>query len=87
MRATPTTTCAFLAGLYYNPNQVVVTRESGIDSLEDLIGKHISVGAAGSTTVDEASVHLSLMGKTLDDLKAEYMGTSESADADEQQAA
>ena len=69
------------AGLYYNPNQVVVTRESGIDSLEDLIGKHISVGAAGSTTVDEASVHLSLMGKTLDDLKAEYMGTSESADA------
>ena len=68
-------------GLYYNPNQVVVARESGIDSLEDLIGKHISVGAAGSTTVDEASVHLSLMGKTLDDLKAEYMGTSESADA------
>ena len=51
------------------------------DSLEDLIGKHISVGAAGSTTVDEARVHLSLMGKTLDDLKAEYMGTSESADA------
>ena len=69
------------AGLYYNPNQVVVTRESGIDSLDDLIGKHISIGAAGSTTVDEASVHLSLMGKTLDDLKAEYMGTSESADA------
>ncbi|MFR8976693.1 MAG: TAXI family TRAP transporter solute-binding subunit [Christensenellales bacterium] len=37
--------------------------------------------AAGSTTVDEATVHLSLLGKTLDDLKAEYMGTSESADA------
>lgn len=27
------------------------------------------------------TVHLSLLGKTLDDLKAEYMGTSESADA------
>ena len=50
-------------------------------TLEDLVGKHISVGAAGSTTVDEATVHLSLLGKTLDDLKAEYMGTSESADA------
>lgn len=69
------------AGLYLNPNQVVVTRESGINSLEDLIGKHISVGAAGSTTVDEASIHLGNMGKTLDDLKAEYMGTSEAADA------
>ena len=69
------------AGLYYNPNQVVVTRDSGIETLEDLAGKHISVGAAGSTTVDEATVHLALLGKTLDDLKAEYMGTSESADA------
>ena len=26
-------------------------------------------------------MHLALLGKTLDDLKAEYMGTSESADA------
>ena len=27
------------AGLYYNPNQVVVTRDSGIETLEDLAGK------------------------------------------------
>ena len=26
------------AGLYYNPNQVVVTRDSGIETLEDLVG-------------------------------------------------
>ena len=69
------------AGLYLNPNQVVVTKDSGINTVEDLIGRKISVGAAGSTTVDEATVHLSLYGKTLDDLQAEYMGTSESADA------
>ncbi|MDO5379024.1 MAG: TAXI family TRAP transporter solute-binding subunit [Clostridia bacterium] len=69
------------AGLYLNPNQVVVTKDSGIETLEDLIGKHISVGAAGSTTVDEAAIHLGLMGKTLEDMKTEYMGTSESADA------
>ena len=69
------------AGLYYNPNQVVVTKASGINGLEDLAGKHFSVGAPGSTTVDEASVHLEAIGKSLDDLKAEYMGTSESADA------
>ena len=77
----PNENLRIFAGLYYNPNQVVVTKDSGIESLEDLVGKHISVGAAGSTTVDEATVHLSLLGKTLDDLKAEYMGTSESADA------
>ena len=69
------------AGLYLNPNQVVVTKDSGINSIEELVGRKISVGAAGSTTVDEASVHLSLYGKTLDDLQAEYMGTSEAADA------
>ena len=69
------------AGLYINPNQVVVTKESGVNSLADLLGKRISIGAAGSTTVDEASVHLGSMGKTLDDIKAEYMDTSAAADA------
>lgn len=69
------------AGLYINPNQVVVTKASGIEGLEDLIGKKISIGAAGSTTVDEASVHLGSIGKTLDDIKAEYMDTSAAADA------
>ncbi len=69
------------AGLYVNPNQLVVTEASGIQTLEDLAGRHISVGAPGSTTVDEAVVHLAAAGLSLDDVKAEYMGTSESADA------
>ena len=69
------------AGLYINPNQVVVTKASGIEGLADLIGKKISIGAAGSTTVDEAAVHLGSVGKTLDDIKAEYMDTSAAADA------
>ena len=69
------------AGLYLNPNQVVVTKDSGINTLADLVGKHISIGAAGSTTVDEAEVHLSVMGKSLDDIQAEYMDTSAAADA------
>ena len=68
-------------GLYINPNQVVVTKDSGINGLADLLGKRISIGAAGSTTIDEASVHLAAMGKTLDDIKAEYMDTSTAADA------
>ena len=69
------------AGLYYNPNQVVVTAESGINSVEELIGKHISIGAAGSTTISEAENHLGAFGATLDDIRAEYMETSDAADA------
>lgn len=77
----PNENVRIFAGLYLNPNQLVVTKDSGINSVEDLIGKHISVGAAGSTTVDEATVHLALLGKTLDDIKAEYMATGDAADA------
>ena len=69
------------AGLYYNPNQVVVTNASGIDSFADFAGKHFSVGAAGSTTIDEAAHHLATAGLTLDDMKTEYMDVSSSADA------
>ena len=69
------------AGLYYNPNQVVVTKDSGINSVEELIGKHISIGAAGATTISEAENHLGVYGATLGDIKAEYMETSDAADA------
>ena len=69
------------AGLYINPNQVVVTRDSGISGLADLKGRRISIGAAGATTIDEAIVHLESVGRTLDDIKAEYMDTSAAADA------
>ncbi len=69
------------AGLYYNPNQVVVTRASGIGSLAELRGRHFSVGAIGSTTIEEAEHHLNAAGLGLEDLRAEYMDVSASADA------
>ena len=69
------------AGLYLNPNQVVVTKESGINTIADFAGKKISIGTAGATTVDEAIVHLEAAGLKLDDVKAEYMDTSSAADA------
>ena len=56
------------AGLYLNPNQVVVTKDSGINGLADLVGKRVSIGAAGATTVEEAIIHLGSLGKTLDDI-------------------
>jgi len=69
------------AGLYINPNQVVVTKASGVNGLADLSGKRISIGAPGSSTIDEAIVHLEAAGRNLDDIRAEYMDTSASADA------
>ena len=69
------------AGLYLNPNQVVVTKESGINSIKDFAGKKISIGTAGATTVEEAIIHLEGAGMKLDDVKAEYMDTSAAADA------
>lgn len=69
------------AGLYLNPNQVVVTKDSGIGSVADLAGKRISIGAAGATTVEEAILHLQAAGLDIDDVKAEYMDTSAAADA------
>lgn len=69
------------AGLYINPNQVVVTEACGAGSLAELAGKRISIGAAGATTIDEAMVHLEGAGLSLDDIRAEYMDTSAAADA------
>ena len=69
------------AGLYINPNQVVVTKASGVNGLADLAGKRISIGAAGATTIDEAMVHLQAAGIGLDDVRAEYMDTAAAADA------
>ena len=69
------------AGLYINPNQVVVTKASGVNGLADLAGKRVSIGAAGATTIDEAIVHLDCEGLGLDDIRAEYMDTSAAADA------
>ena len=46
-----------LAGLYYNPNQVVVTEQSGAQSLQDLEGLRFAPGTAGSTTSEETEIH------------------------------
>jgi len=69
------------AGLYLNPNQVVVTKDSGIGAIRDFEGKRISVGAAGATTIEEAVIHLQAAGLNLDGVRVEYMDTSAAADA------
>ncbi len=77
----PNDNLRIFAGLYYNPNQVVVTKAFAAGDLGDLAGKHFSVGAVGSTTIEEAERHLGTLGLGLEDLRTEYMDVSASADA------
>ena len=70
-----------MAGLYYNPNQVVVRRDSNVNSLQDLKGKNFAPGAAGGTTEVESRIHFTAAGlKYPDDIRAHFVGFTESID-------
>ena len=70
-----------IAGLYMNPNQIVVTDKSGVKSMADLKGKHFAVASAGSSVYNECSNHLIAAGlKFPDDIKAEYITFTDAAD-------
>ena len=70
-----------IAGLYFNPNQVVVTKKSGIKTLADAKGKHFAVAAAGSSVEGECNNHFTTVGmKYPKDIKAEYIAFGDAAD-------
>ncbi len=70
-----------MIGLYSNPNQVVVTDTSGVESLTDLEGKRFASGAPGSTTEVETSIHLKTSGVDYPDaLNVQYVGFTEAID-------
>ncbi|MBQ9697181.1 MAG: TAXI family TRAP transporter solute-binding subunit [Acidaminococcaceae bacterium] len=70
-----------IAGLYLNPNQVVVTNKSGITSLEGVKGKHFAVASAGSSVYNECQTHFTAAGiKFPDEIKAEYIAFGGAAD-------
>lgn len=70
-----------IAGLYYNPNQVVVSKDSSITSLREIQGKNFASGAPGSTTEVETSIHLQAAGINYpDDLKVQFVGFTEAID-------
>lgn len=70
-----------LTGLYYNPNQIVVTEDCGAESLRDLDGLRFAPGAPGSTTTQECELHLTAAGlKYPDCLKAQFVGFTEATD-------
>ena len=70
-----------LAGLYYNPNQVVARNEAGVNNLSDFKGKRFAPGAAGGTTEVESRVHFTAAGLQYpNDIKAQFVGFTESID-------
>ncbi|MBQ3062809.1 MAG: TAXI family TRAP transporter solute-binding subunit [Clostridia bacterium] len=70
-----------IAGLYLNPNQMVVTEGSGIESLVDVKGKHFAVASAGSSVYGECYNHFTAAGLTFpDDINCEYITFADAAD-------
>ena len=70
-----------IAGLYLNPNQVVVTTKSGIRTLSDVRGKHFAVAASGSSVEGECRNHFTASGLSYpDDIRAEYISFTDSAE-------
>ena len=70
-----------LASLYANMVQIVTLEGSGIESLADLAGHRVSVGAPGSGTEVNALQILEANGITYDDIEEQRLNFNETADA------
>ncbi|AKL94782.1 TRAP transporter solute receptor, TAXI family [Clostridium aceticum] len=69
-----------LATLYPETIQIVADASAGINSVEDLRGKRVAVGAPGSGTEANARQILAAYGLTYDDIQADYLSFGEAAD-------
>lgn len=70
-----------LTALYSNYNQVVVSEDSGIETLKDIKGKVFAPGAPGSTPEVETNIHLTAAGiKYPDDFSAQFVSFTEAID-------
>lgn len=67
-----------LGSLYPETIQIVTTDKSGIESVKDLEGKTVSVGAPGSGTYINAEQILEVYDMTMDDIDAENLDFGES---------
>ncbi|HHV39200.1 MAG TPA: TAXI family TRAP transporter solute-binding subunit [Tepidimicrobium sp.] len=69
-----------LAMVYPELVQIVATKDSGIESVEDLKGKKVAIGAPGSGTEANARQILAIHGLDYDDLgKADFLSFDEAA--------
>lgn len=69
-----------MATLYPNYVQIVTTKKSGIETIEDLVGKRVAVGDQNSGVEVNARNLLKGHGITYDDIKVDYLGYAEAAD-------
>ena len=76
-----TTDFMAMAGLYTEVCQVIANPSSGITSIEDLRGKRVSVGDAGSGVEFNAAQILSAYGITFADIQKQNLSFAASADA------
>lgn len=70
-----------LASMYANMVQIVTLADSGIETLDDLKGKRVSIGAPGSGTEVNAEAILTANGITYDDIDEQRLNFNETADA------
>ena|SRR5690625_2892730 len=75
----PVDTVLGLGSLYPETIQIVTVEDSGIESVEDLEGKKVSVGAPGSGTYINAEQILEVHDMTMDDIDAQNLDFGESA--------
>ncbi len=66
--------------LYPETIQIVVLKDSDIQSVEDLKGKKVSIGDVGSGTSENAKQILEIHGLTLDDIEVENLAFDESTE-------
>lgn len=70
-----------MATVYAEVCQIVLDPAANINSIEDLAGKRVSVGAPGSGVEANAKQILGAAGLTFDDVDAQYLGFGDSATA------
>ena len=68
-----------IATLYPEVVQIVASADSGIETVEDLVGKRVAVGDQGSGSEANASQILEAHGISYDDISEEYMAFGDAA--------
>lgn len=68
-----------LAALFPSQLHIVTVDSTGIESIADLKGKRVSLGAPGSSTAIRAEIVLNAHGITLDDIKVDWTTSGEAA--------
>jgi TRAP transporter TAXI family solute receptor len=69
-----------LAYLYGAPAHLIVQANSGIETVQDLVGKRVAVGGAGSGAAGAAQRYFTALG-LWDEMKVEFLGYSKAASA------